>query len=96
VERVARPTPPSGEIDPVVRVADRIITDFCAGFGGLESAMHVIRQQFEKAGMDVREPTRSGLLKVVDLLADVERATKSPEDVSQNRIRRILWVRAFD
>jgi KaiC/GvpD/RAD55 family RecA-like ATPase len=79
-----------------VRVADRIITDFCAGFGGLESAMHVIRQQFEKAGMDVREPTRSGLLKVVDLLADVERATKSPEDVSQNRIRRILWVRAFD
>jgi len=95
IERVANPTPPPQPIDLSLRVADRIMTDFCAGFGGLETAMHVVRQQFEKAHVDVLAPTKRGLLEVVDLLADVEKATKAPDVVSQNRLRRIAWVRAL-
>ncbi len=95
IERIAQPTPPPQGIDPASRIADRIMTDFCAGFGGLETAMNIVRQQFEKARVDVRAPTTAGLLKVVDLLAEVEKATKAPEAVSQNRLRRIVWVRAL-
>ena len=96
IERVADPTPPPQAIAPALRVTDGIMTDFCAGFGGLESAMHVVRQQFEKAGVDVRAPTKDGLLKVVDLLADVEKVTKMPDTVALNRLRRISWIRALD
>jgi small GTP-binding protein len=94
IERLAQPTPPNRAVDPVMAIADRIMTDFCAGFGGLETAMNVVRQQFEKAKVDVRAPTREGLLKVVDLLADVEKGTKTAAVVGQNRLRRISWIRA--
>ena len=94
-ERLAQPTPPSRAVDPIVAVSDKIMTDFCADFGGLETAMNVVRQQFEKAGIDVRAPTKDGLLKVIDLLADVERRTKTPAVVSASRLKRISWVKAL-
>ena len=95
VERFAQPTPPIRSIDPIVSVADKIMTDFCAEFGGLETAMNVVRQQFEKARVDVRAPTKDGLLKVIDLLSEVEKKTKAPPAVSANRLRRISWVKAL-
>jgi len=95
VERIANPTPPQRIVDPILAVADKIMTDFCADFGGLETAMNVVRQQFEKAGIDVRAPTKDGLLKVIDLLADVERRTKTPAVVSASRLKRISWVKAL-
>jgi len=94
-QRLAQPTPPSRAVDPLVAVSDKIMTDFCADFGGLETAMNVVRQQFEKAGIDVRAPTKDGLLKVIDLLADVERRTKTPAVVSASRLKRISWVKAL-
>ena len=95
VERLAQPTPPQRPADTLLAVTDRIMTDFCAGFGGLETGMAVVRQQFEKAGVDVRAPSKDGLLKVVDLLAQVEKSLKSGENVSKNRLRRITWVRTI-
>jgi len=95
VERVAQPTPPSRAIYPLVAISDKIMTDFCADFGGLETAMNVVRQQFEKAKVDVRAPTKDGLLKVIDLLAEVERKTKTPDVVSASRLKRISWVKAL-
>ena len=94
-ERVAQPTPPIRVVDPVVAVSDKIMTDFCAGFGGLETAMNVVRQQFEKAKLDVRAPTKEGLLKVVELLAQVEAKTKPAALVSANRLKRVSWVKAL-
>ena len=95
VERVAQPTPPHKVVDPFLTVTDKIMTDFCAGFGGLDAGMNVVRQQFERAKVDVRAPTKDGLLRVVDLLSEVEKSVKSAEIVSANRLKRITWVKAL-
>lgn len=95
VERVAQPTPPIRVSEPILAVTDKIMTDFCAGFGGLETAMNVVRAQFEKAGVDVHAPTKDGLLTAIDLLAEIEKAVKAPDEVAGNRLRRISWIRAL-
>ena len=33
--------------------------------------------------------------RVVDMLAEVDKLTKTADDVSQNRLRRMTWVRAL-
>lgn len=95
VERIAQPTPPQKVVDPILAVTDKIMTDFCADFGGLETGMNVVRQQFEKAHVDVRAPTKDGLIRVVESLSEVEKGVKSPEIVSANRLRRISWVKSL-
>jgi len=77
----------------VVGVADRIMSDFCREFGDLETAMPIVKQQFTKAGVDVKAPSREGLARVVELLAEVEQGFKPPERVAENRSRRLGWVR---
>ena len=80
--------------DPgIVAVADRIISDFCREFGDLEGAMPIVKQQFTKAGIDVKSPSKEGLLKVVEYLAEVEQGFKPAERVAENRSRRLAWVR---
>ncbi len=95
LERIAQPTPPIKVKDPILRVTDEIMTDFCSGFGGLETGMNVVRQQFEKAGVDVRAPTKEGLLRVVELLAEVEGSVKNRDEISANRLKRLSWVRGL-
>jgi len=95
VERIANPTPPQRVVDPILAVTDKIMTDFCADFGGLETGMNVVRKKFEEAKVDVRAPTKAGLLRVVDLLSEVEKTVKSAEIVSANRLKRITWVKTL-
>ncbi|MBI4416330.1 MAG: GTP-binding protein [Euryarchaeota archaeon] len=95
VTRIAQPTPPVKAPSPILAVTDKIMTDFCAGFGGLETGMNVVRQQFEKAGVDVRTPTKEGLLRVVDLLSEIEKSVKPLDVVSSNRLKRISWMKAL-
>ncbi len=84
----------AGDIeDSLVAVTDRIMSDFCAEFGDLETAMPIVKQQFTKAGVDVKAPTKDGLLNVIELLAEVEQGFKPRERVDENRTRRISWVR---
>ncbi len=79
--------------DSIVSVTDRIMADFCKEFGDLETAMPIVKQQFTKAGVDVKAPTKDGLLKVIEYLAEVEQGFKPPTKVSENRSRRVSWVR---
>ncbi|HEV8594989.1 MAG TPA: hypothetical protein VGR51_05620, partial [Thermoplasmata archaeon] len=58
------------------------------------TAMPIVKQQFTRAGIDVKAPTKSGLLRVLDYLAEVETGFKPAEQVSENRVRRLGWVRA--
>ena len=84
----------AGDIDDsLVAVTDRVIMDFCREFGDIESAMPIVKQQFTKAGLDVRGPTKEALLRVVDFLSEVEAGFKPAEVVSDNRARRTGWVR---
>jgi small GTP-binding protein len=71
----------------VVEATDMIINDFCKGYGDMEIAMPVIRKQFTKAGMDIRNPTLSGLREVIELLAQVERDFKG-ENITKNNLSR--------
>jgi small GTP-binding protein len=76
----------------IVAATDFVINDFCNNYGDTEIAMPIIRQQFVRAGVDIREPTKEGLLKVIDLLAEVEQDLKDENAVKENRTKRRLLV----
>lgn len=76
----------------IVAVTDFIINDFCTGYGDTEIAMPIVRHQFARAGMDIREPTKEGLLKVISLLAEVEQGFKDKNTVKENRTKRRLLI----
>lgn len=88
-------TQPESEISipdhmSVVEATDLIINDFCSGYGDMEIAMPVIRKQFTKVGVDIRNPTLSGLREVIELLAQVERDFKDENVTKKNYSRRRL------
>lgn len=76
----------------VVEATDLIINDFCNGYGDMDIAMPVIRQQFTRAGMDIRNPTVEGLQQVIEFLAQVERDFKDESDTRKNYSRRKLII----
>ncbi len=73
-------------------VADRIMTDFCEGFGGVEAGTPILNEQFRRAGFDINRPTKERLLEVIRLLATVEASFKSEKDAEESRARRAKWV----
>jgi small GTP-binding protein len=77
----------------IVEASDKIIMDFCNQFGGLESGMPILREQFNKAGLDIKNPTKEGLIKVIGYLAEVEKTLKDQATVSRNRVRRLAIVK---
>ena len=94
-------TRPVEEIKPdkestrtLIQVADKIIADFCEGFGGFDSGMPVIKQQFAKAGVNVNSPTREALEVAVRHLAEIEKGFKDTLQVERNLRRRIGWIKA--
>ncbi|MCD6461327.1 MAG: GTP-binding protein [Thermoplasmata archaeon] len=72
----------------LVEATDWVIADFTDHFGGVDNAMPVIRAQFQKAGLDVKHPTKEALLTAIEYLAEVEKGFKSREEVIENRNRR--------
>jgi small GTP-binding protein len=76
----------------LVTATDWVINDFCTTFGDMDRAMPVVRQQFTKAGVDIRNPSKEGVLKVIGLLAVVERDYMDRFVVRKNRTRRRLMV----
>jgi small GTP-binding protein len=76
----------------LILATDKIINDFCDNFGNFELAMPIIRRQFNEAGVDIRNPTKMGLMKVIDLLAKVERGYKDSGTVKNNRMKRRVIV----
>ncbi|HKZ48539.1 MAG TPA: GTP-binding protein [Thermoplasmata archaeon] len=83
----------AGAAKTIAAVTDLVISDFCKGFGGVEHAMPVVRQQFARAGIDVNHPTREGLQKAIHFLGEVEKDVRTPEEVSEARGRRLAWLR---
>lgn len=90
--RIALVTPPQEPIDRLVRVTDRIMTDFCYRMGGVETGMPIVKRQLGLAGLEVRAPTEAAIRALVERLAVVERDFKGPEEIQSNRERRIGWL----
>lgn len=80
----------------LIEAADRIITDFCEGFGGQETGMAIVKQQLTRANVDVKNPSAETLRQAVEYLAEVEKEFKSPEEVEENKRRRLEWIDAGD
>jgi len=94
--RVALVTPPQEPVARTIRIADKIMTDFCYRLGSVEHGMPIVKKQFERAGVDVRTPTTEALRSAIDLLGTVEEDFMSPEETAANRARRIAWLDGSD
>ncbi len=90
--RLALVTPPQEPVDRLIRVADKIMTDFCFQMGGVDVGMPVVKHQFERAMVDMRRPTAEALRRVIEGLVVVERDFQGPQEVAENRQRRLDWL----
>ena len=81
-----------GEKGEIVKLLDKIIDDFCKEYGDMEEAMPVLQDQFKKAGVDLKNPSKTKLKKAIQRLAHIEMNLLSMEDAEVNAIRRIKWI----
>jgi Ras-related protein Rab-1A len=96
IRRIALVTPPQEPIDRLIRVTDKIMTDFCYRLGGVETGMPIVKRQLVLAGLDVRAPSEAAIRDLVERLAVVERDFKGPEEIGENRDRRLAWLGGAD
>jgi len=64
---------------------DAIIVDFCDDFDDDRVAMSLLRQEIIRAGIDTRSPSKEGLLKLVEYLAEAQSEYKDEKFVLNNR-----------
>jgi small GTP-binding protein len=64
---------------------DAIIVDFCDDFDDDRIAMSLLRQEIIRAGIDIRSPSKEGLLKLVEYLAEAQSEYKDEKFVMNNR-----------
>ncbi|MDG6220106.1 MAG: GTP-binding protein [Candidatus Thermoplasmatota archaeon] len=77
-----------------IEVADMIMTDFCAtdDVVGIDGTMEILVPQFDRAGVDVKNPTKEGLARVVNNLAEMEIMLNDPDVVEASKQKRLGWV----
>jgi small GTP-binding protein len=75
-----------------VGVLDSIIVDFCEGFDDTRLAMPILREQIGRAGIDIRSPSKGGILKLIDHLAEAESEFYKERTVKLNFKRRKAWA----
>jgi small GTP-binding protein len=77
----------------LIKATDEIIMDFHKNFGSdFEETMPIIRRQFEKAGVDINDPTVESLRRAIDYLGRVESNFWSYEEVSSRRKKRLSII----
>lgn len=88
IRRTTDKTEPIGALD-------EIIVDFCEGFKDSRLSMMILRQEFARASLDIGNPTKKGILKVVEYLAEAENEFKDEKTVFSNLERRMKWARGI-
>ncbi|MCK4443964.1 MAG: GTP-binding protein [Thermoplasmata archaeon] len=78
----------------LIGALDEIIMDFCEGFDDHRVAMVILRQEIARAGIDIRKPTKEGIIKAVEYLAEAELEFLDQDIVKKNRERRLRWALA--
>jgi small GTP-binding protein len=74
---------------------DSIIVDFCEGYKDSRISMMILRQEIARSGLDINNPTKEGVLKVVEYLAEAENEFKDEKEVIGNMERRLDWARSI-
>ncbi len=95
-KRIALVTPPQEPVDRLVRVTDKVMTDFCYHMGGVETGMPIVKRQLTAVGLDVRAPSEETIRRLIDQLAVVEQDFKAADEVEANRGRRLAWLDGTD
>jgi small GTP-binding protein len=86
----------NGEKGLMADLIDRIIDDFCKEFGNMETAMPLLRRQFELAELDLNNPTKMHLKLAIERLAMLEKGYKDWEIADANRNKRLKWVKDYE
>lgn len=68
-----------------VGALDAIIVDFCDDFEDDRVAMSLLRQEIIRAGIDIRSPSKEGLLKLVEYMVEAQSEYKDEKFVMENR-----------
>ena len=80
----------------LIGALDAIMVDFFEKsedqFDDEQLAMVALRQEIIRAGIDVRTPTREGLLRLIDYLAETESEYMDGRAVANHRIVRLSWA----
>ena len=63
----------------ILDAEDEIISIFCQNNGGMEFAMPIIRKQFSDASVDFKNPTKEGLIEIINKLVAVTKEFQGAE-----------------
>jgi small GTP-binding protein len=75
-----------------IGVLDSVIMDFCSGFTDQRLAMTLLRQELTRASIDINNPTKEGVLRGVEYLAEAENEYKDEKLVVNNLKKRLEWA----
>jgi len=93
-KQLSYPIPEEGRLT-LVEVADWIMYDFCSEKGEKNFAltMPIVREQYERAGLDPRNPTKEAIMKAVRYLAETESIYLDQETVERNAMKRLKMLK---
>ena len=83
----------NSEKSEIVKIIDKIMDDFCREYGNMEEAMPVLRKQFESAGLNLNNPSKTALKRAIHGLAEVEMTLITDEIAEANEIKRLKWIK---
>ena len=76
----------------LIGALDEIILDFSEGFDDSRLGMAILRQEFPRAGLDISKPTKSGIVKAIEYLAEAEQEFQDQETVQRNKDKRMKLI----
>jgi small GTP-binding protein len=72
---------------------DAIMVDFCKGMDDERTAMMILRQEITRAGLDIKSPSKIGIIRAVEYLAEAENEYGDEKTVMDNLRRRMRWAK---
>jgi len=82
----------SSDLTTPVGALDKIILDFCDGFDDSRLSMMILRQELARAAFNINNPTKDGVLRAVEYLAEAESEFKDEKTIRDNLERRLEWA----
>ena len=73
-------------------VLKEIISNYCILHGGANRAMPIINHQFKQAGVDITNPTKEGLLNIIERLTEVTKSFRGEDVAKEERSKYLRLV----